>query len=296
MKRDGVEQVVYLGGLGEPATEHLRSRHETATTLGEEGPPLTYLRAAMVVGEGSESWRTLYHLVNRLPLMIAPAWLRTRTQPIGIDDVLGYLRRAPHTESARGREIQIGGPDVSRYADMVGVVARELGRREPPMVPVPLLTAVAVVAVDRARHAGRHRRRPAAGRGPGTETVVTDPSGAALFDFEPAPFAETVRRALARARRPAPRRVSAVVSASSSAAQRVEVPAEAAFAFYARRRATSRRSPRRGSASGSRTPDADRDAGGRAARLPAAPARHPGPVAHADRGMGAAARGSSTCS
>lgn len=85
-RREGVGRVVYLGGLGdESESKHLRSRHETALILAGEGPPLTYFRAAMVVGAGSESYRTLRYLVGRLPVMIAPSWLRTATQPIGID-------------------------------------------------------------------------------------------------------------------------------------------------------------------------------------------------------------------
>jgi uncharacterized protein YbjT (DUF2867 family) len=88
-RREGVGRVMYLGGLGDrPQSEHLRSRHETAQALAAEGPPLTYFRAAMVVGARSESYRTLRYLVERLPAMIAPAWLSTNTQPIAIDDVL----------------------------------------------------------------------------------------------------------------------------------------------------------------------------------------------------------------
>lgn len=80
---------MYLGGLGEVSvSEHLRSRDETARILAAEGPPLTYFRAAMVVGADSEPYRTLRYLVQRLPVMIAPAWLKTATQPIGIDDVV----------------------------------------------------------------------------------------------------------------------------------------------------------------------------------------------------------------
>ena len=114
MARDeGVSQVVYLGGLGDrPESKHLRSRHETGLTLAKHGPPLTYFRASMVVGAGSESYRTLRYLVQRLPAMIAPAWLKNETQPIGIDDTLSYLLRAPEIDDAAGAEIQIGGPDV----------------------------------------------------------------------------------------------------------------------------------------------------------------------------------------
>jgi uncharacterized protein YbjT (DUF2867 family) len=77
-REEGIERVVYLGGLGRPHSRHLRSRHETALLLREHGPPLTYFRAGMVVGPESESYRTLRYLVQRLPAMIAPAWLQSR--------------------------------------------------------------------------------------------------------------------------------------------------------------------------------------------------------------------------
>ena len=92
-KREGVERVVYLGGLGDqPRSKHLRSRAQTAEILRQHGPPLTYFRAAMVVGARSESYRTLRYLVQRLPAMIAPSWLSTPTQPIAVDDVIAYLK------------------------------------------------------------------------------------------------------------------------------------------------------------------------------------------------------------
>ena len=91
-RAEGIERVIYLGGLGDrPRSQHLRSRHETALALRQHGPPLTYFRAGMVVGPQSESYRTLRYLVQRLPAMIAPAWLENATQPIAIDDTLSYL-------------------------------------------------------------------------------------------------------------------------------------------------------------------------------------------------------------
>ena len=94
-RAEGIERVIYLGGLGDqPNSRHLRSRHETARLLREHGPALTYFRAGMVVGPESESYRTLRYLVQRLPAMIAPAWLQNPTQPIAIDDTLRYLVEA----------------------------------------------------------------------------------------------------------------------------------------------------------------------------------------------------------
>src|SRR5436305_3942359 len=123
-KREGIERVIYLGGLGgDSASEHLQSRHQTARMLIAEGPPLTYFRAAMVVGAGSESYRTLRYLVKRLPVMIAPGWLRTDTQPIAVDDVVEFLVKSRDVPESTGREVQIGGPDVLPYGEMLDRMA-----------------------------------------------------------------------------------------------------------------------------------------------------------------------------
>ena len=132
-REEGIARVVYLGGLGDqPSSEHLASRAETAAVLGREGPPLTWFRAGMVIGPQSEGYRTLRYLVERLPAMIAPAWLRNRTQPIAIDDVLAYLVQAAERPETAGREIQIGGPDVVTYADLLALMADVLGVRRRP--------------------------------------------------------------------------------------------------------------------------------------------------------------------
>jgi uncharacterized protein YbjT (DUF2867 family) len=195
---EGVERVVYLGGLGErPRSEHLLSRHETATILAAEGPPLTYLRAGMVVGAASESYRTLRYLVERLPAMIAPAWLKTPTQPIAADDVLAYLRAAPLVAESAGREIQIGGADVLSYGQMLDRMAVALGRRPRPKLPVPFLTPrLSSLWIGLVTPVDAGVARPLV-EGLSTETVVTDPTGAALFDIEPVGFDEALRRAIA---------------------------------------------------------------------------------------------------
>jgi uncharacterized protein YbjT (DUF2867 family) len=197
-KREGVRRIVYLGGLGDEAvSRHLASRHETARVLATEGPPLTYFRAAMVVGAESESYRTLRYLVKRLPVMIAPAWLKTATQPIGVEDVIEYLRRAPEVPESEGREVQIGGPDVLSYGAMLDRMALVMGLRPRPKLPMPFITPwLSALWLGLVTPVDTNVARPLV-EGLTTATIVTDRSGAEAFGIEPAPFDETLRRALA---------------------------------------------------------------------------------------------------
>ena len=138
----GVERVVYLGGLGptgEDASEHLRSRHEVAELLRQRVPELTYVRAAMIIGQGSASFEMLRHLVTRLPVMITPRWVDTRSQPVAVDDVVRALADVAELEDAAG-EVQLGGPEVLTYREMMARAARVLGRRPPAVVKVPVLS------------------------------------------------------------------------------------------------------------------------------------------------------------
>ncbi len=195
---EGIERVVYLGGLGDQSvSKHLLSRHQTALTLARHGPALTYFRAAMVVGADSESYRTLRYLVQRLPVMIAPAWLRTKTQPIGIDDVIEYLSRAPEVPESIGREVQIGGPDVLSYGEMLARMARVMGKRPRVMVPVPLITPwLSSLWIGLVTPVDANVARPLV-EGLKTATVVDDPSSAEAFGIASASFDEALRRALA---------------------------------------------------------------------------------------------------
>ncbi len=196
-RAEGVGRVVYLGGLGEPESKHLRSRHETSKILASEGPPLTYVRAAMVVGAGSESYRTLRYLVERLPAMIAPAWLKTATQPVAVDEALEYLAQAPTIAATADREVQIGGPEVLSYGDMLDRMAIALERRPRPRLAVPLLTPrLSSLWIGLVTPVDAAVARPLV-EGLSTETVVTDRSGAELFDVEPVGVDEALRRALA---------------------------------------------------------------------------------------------------
>ena len=138
----GVEQIVYLGGLGgdDPdASAHLRSRRETGEELAADGVPVTTLRAAMVVGKGSVAFETILGLVKRLPVMITPTWVSTPTQPIALDDVARYLAAVCGNEATFGEAFDAGGPEVMTYREMIERIARLLGRN-PRIVEVPVLT------------------------------------------------------------------------------------------------------------------------------------------------------------
>ena len=197
-RAEGIGRVVYLGGLGDlPQSTHLRSRHETALALRQHGPPLTYFRAGMVVGPQSESYRTLRYLVQRLPAMIAPAWLKNPTQPIAIDDTLSYLIGALTVEASLGQEIQIGGPDVLAYGEMLDRMAEVLGIRPRPRVPVPLITPwLSSLWIGLVTPVDAGVARPLI-EGLAVPTVVTDPSGMELFDVDPITVEEALQRAVA---------------------------------------------------------------------------------------------------
>ncbi len=176
----GVRRIVYLGGLGE-GSKHLASRHATAETLRAGDVPVAYFRAAAVIGAGSESFLTVFHLVRRLPLMITPRWVTTRTQPIAIDDAVAFLAAAADLAAPLDREIQIGGPDVTTYGGMIDELARALGRRPPLRLTVPVLTpGLSSLWIGLVTPVDAGVARPLI-EGLSAETVVTDPSGLALL-------------------------------------------------------------------------------------------------------------------
>lgn len=193
----GVRQIVYLGGLGTGGSKHLRSRHETAEVLASTGVPVTYLRAAVVLGAGSESFQTVYHLIKRLPAMVTPKWTTTRTQPIAVDDVISYLVAAAGHGEWVGREIQIAGPDVTTYGGMMEVMADAIGKRRPVMIRVPVLSPrLSSLWIGLVTPVDTGVARPLV-EGLSTETVITDPSGMAMFDIEPTGMVEAMESAVA---------------------------------------------------------------------------------------------------
>ena len=137
----GVRRIVYVGGLGSAAriSRHLRSRQETGAVLRESGVPVVELRSGVVLGAGSLSFELIRALVERLPVMICPSWVRTPTQPIALADLVAYLVAVldrPHGES---RVFEVGGADVVSYGRIMQEYARQRGLRR-WLIPVPLLT------------------------------------------------------------------------------------------------------------------------------------------------------------
>jgi uncharacterized protein YbjT (DUF2867 family) len=139
--QSNLAQVVYLGGLGDDEddlSDHLRSRREVEGILREH-TPTTVLRAGIVIGDGSISWEILRQLVTRLPIMITPQWVETRTQPIALVDALSDLVGVLSKEEAIGETYEIGGPIALTYRTMMKVTAKIMGHRR-LILPVPLLS------------------------------------------------------------------------------------------------------------------------------------------------------------
>lgn len=199
----GVEQIVYLGGLGnddDALSAHLRSRREVESLLGADGVPVTVLRAGIVVGHGGISWEITRQLVEHLPAMVTPRWVRTRTQPIAVDDVVRYLVGVLGHPDARGRVFEIGGPDVLEYREMLRRVA-EIEDRRLPIVPVPLLSPALssrwlALVTDVDVRSGRNLVDSMV-----NEVVVTDTAIRQVVPFEPMSYDAAVRAALAERQR-----------------------------------------------------------------------------------------------
>ena len=196
--RHGVKRIIYLGGLGETDQElspHLASRAEVGRILGSAGVPVTTFRAALIIGAGGASYEMLRHLVERLPVMITPRWVNTLSQPIAVADVIRYLVTCLDVEDTVGRTLDIGGPDVMTYREMMERFAAVVGKRlwilgVPVLTPrlssywvnlvTPVSAAVARPLIDGLRN----------------EMVVRDHAASALMPFDLTPYEKAVMDAL----------------------------------------------------------------------------------------------------
>ena len=140
--RAGVDRVIYLGGLGDDAprsSDHLASRREVARILRSGSASVTQLRAGIVVGSGGASFEMMAQLVERLPVMICPRWIDRRCQPIALGDLIEYLVGCLRESGTRAETLDVGGPDVLRYSEMLMRIGRWL-RRPPVLVILPAFT------------------------------------------------------------------------------------------------------------------------------------------------------------
>jgi uncharacterized protein YbjT (DUF2867 family) len=197
--RAGVRRIIYLGGLGDPAhvkSWHLVSRQEVGRCLEAAGVPVLEFRAAVIVGSGSASFEIIRHLVERLPVMIAPPWVNTRCQPIGIRSVMNYLIEALDHPAAQGI-FEIGGTDVLSYREMMLRYARLRGlRRFIVALPVPM-PELSSVWIDLFTPVPSSIARPLV-ESLRTEVIVRDDRARHTFSVRPSDYDEAVRLALAR--------------------------------------------------------------------------------------------------
>ena len=194
----GLQRIVYLGGLapeGAPLSKHLDSRHEVGRILGDGPTPVTEFRAAVIIGSGSLSFEMLRYLTEVLPLMTTPRWVRNRCQPIAVGDVLSLLVRALDDPEPVSRVLQIGGPDVLTYQEMMRAYAEEVGLHR-VIIPVPFLTPrLSSLWVGLVTPLPPSVARPLV-ESLRSEVVVRDDGAQQVFPYQPLPFREALRLAL----------------------------------------------------------------------------------------------------
>ena len=198
----GAGQIIYLGGLGADddadLSPHLRSRHEVGRLLAEGPVPVTELRAAIIIGSGSASFEMLRSLTEVLPVMVTPRWVSTRCQPIAIRDILYYLVGVLGRDEAEGRVLEVGGPEVMSYLEVMQAYARVAGLRRRVVVKVPVLTpGLSSHWVGLVTPIPTGLAKPLIGSLL-NEVVVRDPAIRSFLPRETVPFRQAVELALER--------------------------------------------------------------------------------------------------
>jgi uncharacterized protein YbjT (DUF2867 family) len=197
--RAAVERIIYLGGLGEMGvglSQHLRSRRAVEEALASTGVPVTTFRAAMIIGAGSASFEILRYLVERLPVMVTPAWVKTESQPVAITDVLHWLVRCLSVPETSGRTLEIGGPDVLPYRDLMRIMAEELDLPKRFIIPLPVLTPrLSSLWISLVTPVSYRIARPL-GEGLRNRVVVTNSDAQRLMPHQPLGVREAICQAL----------------------------------------------------------------------------------------------------
>lgn len=193
----GVRRIIYLGGLGSEGrlSSHLASRQEVGKILRNSGVPTFEFRASIIIGSGSLSFEMIRSLVDKLPVMVTPRWVRSRAQPIAVEDVIEYLVAALDFPGPGSRVFEIGGADQASYADIMQEYARERGLRR-LMIPVPVLSpriSSLWLRLITPVYARVGRKLVDSLR---NTTVVHDARALEAFDIRPRGLAESIQRAL----------------------------------------------------------------------------------------------------
>ncbi|MCU1344175.1 MAG: hypothetical protein JWL70_441 [Acidimicrobiia bacterium] len=197
----GVGRIVYMGGLGDEhaaLSDHLRSRHEVGRVLAAGPIPTVEVRAAVVIGSGSASFEMLRYLTEVLPVMVTPKWVTTLCQPISIRDVMHYLGAVIEAPEPLTGVLEIGGPDVVSYAEMMAIYAREAGLTKRRLIPVPVLSPrLSSLWVGLVTPVPAQLARPLVDSLVNA-VVVTNDRAETLFPFERVPLAEAIHQAIGR--------------------------------------------------------------------------------------------------
>ena len=198
-ERAGVQRIIYLGGLGDDGADlsaHLRSRHDVGKELAAGPIETVELRAAVVIGSGSASFEMLRYLTEVLPVMVTPKWVHTRCQPIAIRDVLRYLVATIEYRAPLSGILEIGGPDVVSYAEMMAIYAREAGLARRRLIPVPVLTPrLSSLWIGLVTPVPAKLARPLVDSLVNT-VVVRGHSAETLFPFERVPLSQAIHQAI----------------------------------------------------------------------------------------------------
>jgi uncharacterized protein YbjT (DUF2867 family) len=198
--RAGVQHIIYLGGLGATSkgmSRHLRSRQETGAALAAAGVPVTEFRAAIIVGSGSLSFEMIRYLTERLPIMVTPKWVDTRVQPIAIRDVLAFLQSALEHPPQGHHIVEIGGPDILTYRDMMLIYARLRGLKR-TMIPTQVLSPrLSSYWINLITPIPASIARPLV-EGLTSEVIVDDPEPARAYGVRPISYETAVKLALDR--------------------------------------------------------------------------------------------------
>jgi uncharacterized protein YbjT (DUF2867 family) len=194
----GIKKIVYLGGLGTKQPKlstHLRSRHEVGEILRTGTAQVIELQASIIIGSGSISFEMVRALVERLPIMITPKWVSTRSQPIAVEDILHYLEKSADLDLGEDSIFQVGGSEVVSYGQLMNEYAMQRNLRR-IMIKVPLLTprlSSLWLGLITPVYARIGRKLIDSLR---NENIVEKEIDSDLFDIKPMSVSEAIRRAI----------------------------------------------------------------------------------------------------